>query len=180
MNAFKDGELPNLIKTLLRPAPRLPLAVLLTRAVRRIASRRGDLIERLGPTARVPVAIMPSDLPFSFRVNLDGASARVEVVTVEEAETAAARIRAPLLILLGLLDGTYDGDALFFSRDLVIEGDTEHVLALRNTLEQADLTPAEFAGLHGPAADLVNRATAELLSGARRLVHAPAPQKLPS
>ena len=53
-----------------------------------------------------------------------------------------ARIAAPLIVLLGMIDGTYDGDALFFSRDLVIEGDTEAVLALRNAIENAELAPS--------------------------------------
>ena len=31
-----------------------------------------------------------------------------------------------------------DGDALFFSRDLMIEGDTEAVVCLRNALDDMD------------------------------------------
>lgn len=167
------GALPGLVSLLLRPAPRAPLAMLLTRAVRRILSERPELIDRLGDTAHADIAVVPSDLPFGFLIRLTGQAASVEVVDAERADQAVARIRGPLLLLLGLLDGTYDGDALFFSRDLVIEGDTEHVLALRNTLEEACLTPAEFIGLSGSAARMVDQGAARALSLARRILQAP-------
>ena len=57
------------------------------------------------------------------------------------------RIAGPLLGLIGLIDGTYDGDALFFSRDLVVEGDVEAVLALRNAIDDAGIdAPASPEG----------------------------------
>lgn len=169
------GELPGLVSLLVNPMPRLPLAVLLTQAVRRVVRHRPDLIERLGATARVPIAVIPSDLPFAFRIVLDGERARVDVCGAGDTDDAVARISGPLLVLLGLLDGTYDGDAVFFSRDLVIAGDTEHVLALRNTLEEADLSAAEFAGFSGSPAAFVNRGVNGLLAAARRILHAPSP-----
>jgi len=49
--------------------------------------------------------------------------------------------------------GTWDGDALFFSRDLMIEGDTSAALALRNAIDDAELDlSVEIAGLGGPFA----------------------------
>ncbi len=167
------GELPELATLLMRPLPRLPLQVMLTGLVRRFVLKHPELIERLGETAQVPIAIMPSDLPFAFIAVLDKTDPRINVVSKEDAETAEARIRGPLIILLGLFDGTYDGDAAFFSRDISIEGHTEHILALRNTLEEADLTPAEFTGLSGDLATFVNKRAAEVLGFARRVLHAP-------
>ncbi|WP_162901522.1 SCP2 sterol-binding domain-containing protein [Breoghania sp. L-A4] len=169
------GELPRLVSLLARPLPRAPLALLLTRATRRLLHQRPDLTGRLGATARVTIGIIPTDLPFAFAVLLDGDRARVDVVDRHGLDEAAARISGPLLLLLGLLDGTYDGDALFFSRDLVIEGATEHVLALRNTLEEAALTPADFAGLTGQTAGLVNRGAVHAFAAARRVLRAPLP-----
>jgi predicted lipid carrier protein YhbT len=37
-----------------------------------------------------------------------------------------------------MIDGSLDGDALFFSRDLRISGDTEAVVTLRNALDDLD------------------------------------------
>jgi predicted lipid carrier protein YhbT len=78
-------------------------------------------------------------------------------------------------VLLGMIDGTYDGDALFFSRDLTIEGDTEAVLALRNALENAEFDPATVIGLPRPLHDRFNRLTAAALGQVRHLLGAPEP-----
>lgn len=43
------------------------------------------------------------------------------------------------MTLAQLAQGGGDGDALFFSRDITIEGDTEAVLALRNALDDSNL-----------------------------------------
>ena len=72
-----------------------------------------------------------------------------------------ARIAGPLAALLGMVHGAYDGDALFFSRDLVIEGDTAAVLALRNAIDAAELDlAAEIEALAGPARGMVERIVA--------------------
>ena len=66
---------------------------------------------------------------------------------------ADARIAGPLAALIGLVHGAYDGDALFFSRDLVIEGDTAAALAMRNAVDDAELDLAsEVENLSGPFA----------------------------
>jgi predicted lipid carrier protein YhbT len=168
------GALPAVLTTLVGTLPRFPLAFALTRAVRDLARRRPELFERLDAFAAREIAVVPSDLPFAFVLEPRGARARVTVVDHDEAELAAARVRATLLVLLGLLDGTYDGDALFFSRDLVVEGETDAVVALRNTIENAELTPAELAGLEGTLGRLVDRAVGDGLGVARRVRHAPA------
>jgi len=61
------------------------------------------------------------------------------------------RISGPLSAFLGMMHGAYDGDALFFSRDLTVEGDTEAALALRNAIDDAELDlAAELQTLAGP------------------------------
>jgi predicted lipid carrier protein YhbT len=47
----------------------------------------------------------------------------------------AATIRATGAALWRLLRGTDDADRLFFERTLVMEGDTEFALRLKNTLD---------------------------------------------
>jgi predicted lipid carrier protein YhbT len=51
----------------------------------------------------------------------------------------AAVIRASLATLFALCDGSLDGDAAFFARRLTFEGDTEAVVALRNSIDDAEL-----------------------------------------
>ena len=48
-----------------------------------------------------------------------------------------ASIRGPLAGLIGMAEGSLDGDALFFSRVLWVEGDVAASLALRNAIDDA-------------------------------------------
>lgn len=54
--------------------------------------------------------------------------------------TADTRIRGPFAAFLRLAAREADADALFFHRMLVMEGDTELGLAIRNVVDAADLS----------------------------------------
>jgi predicted lipid carrier protein YhbT len=127
------------------------------------------LFERLGMHARDCFFVDPVDLGFAFCVIPDGEKSVVRVVGKSDTATASVVIRGPLLALLGLLDGTLDGDALFFNRIISISGRTQAVLALRNAIEDAELSPADLLGLSGPLARLANGGVTSGLSLARRL-----------
>jgi len=67
-----------------------------------------------------------------------------------------ATIAGTFFNLLDMIDGALDGDALFFSRDLKVSGDTEAVVALRNALDDfegsaLDSVVASFGPLSRPA-----------------------------
>ena len=110
-----------------------------------------SLFARLGEQANKTFLIDPTDLPFVFRLQPHLEAPTLEAVRREDAGLWDARIGGPLAALLGLVHGAYDGDALFFSRDLVIEGDVEAVLALRNAIDDAEIDLAsEAAALFGP------------------------------
>jgi predicted lipid carrier protein YhbT len=135
----------------LRFAPLTPLSLAGARLVRTLTRRHPSLFARLGEQAEKTFLIDPTDLPFAFRLAPHVERPRFEAIRREDVRSWDARIGGPLAALLGLVHGVYDGDALFFSRDLVIEGDTEAVLALRNAIdnEEIDLA-AEAAALFGP------------------------------
>ncbi len=172
------GAVPGLVRNLIRPLPGLPLSFFLTQLVRRFGRRHPEVFERLGHTSSIAIMVDPVDLPLRFRFLFAGALSRVDVVGEDDPGQTAASVRAPLLVLLGLLDGTYDADALFFSRDLSIEGDVAAIVAVRNAIEEADLGPAELIGLAGPPARLLDRAADHGLTLLRRLLGAPAPSIL--
>lgn len=150
----------------------LPLGPVLTLSLRQLARRRPRLFERLGEHRRAGYFVDPVDLAFAFIVIPDGEQSTVRVVRKSEAATSGVMVRGPLLALLGLLDGTLDGDALFFNRIISIGGRTEAVLALRNAIEDAELSPADLLGLSGPLARLVNDGVLGGLSLLRRLAAA--------
>ena len=72
-------------------------------------------------------------------------------------------MKGSLAALLALLESRADGDALFFSRDIVITGDTAAVVTLRNLLERDAVDVfATATGLFGPFDGLVRRAAGAL------------------
>ncbi|WP_114966954.1 ubiquinone anaerobic biosynthesis accessory factor UbiT [Alkalilacustris brevis] len=129
--------------------PLAPLGYPLSTLMRRVIARNPGLIERLGPYRACRFAIDPTDLPCTLLLHPDPVRAHVSVHS--RPPEAEVRIAGPLAALIGLVHGAYDGDALFFSRDLVIEGDTSAALALRNAIDDAELDlAAELALLAGP------------------------------
>jgi len=139
---------------------------------------RPSFARRLADHAGRTFAIDPADCPFAFLI-VPG-EGRCAVRVVRDAAQAAwdARIAAPLVVLLGMIDGVYDGDALFFSRDLVIEGDTAAVLALRNAIENAEIDPASALGLPAGLRGGVNRAARMAFAGLRQALGAPLPSDM--
>jgi O2-independent ubiquinone biosynthesis accessory factor UbiT len=154
--------LPRLITRTLQPLPLGPLQLPLSLVLRSVVARHPHIFERLGEHAHKRFGLEPTDLPFSFVLAPHPRTPRLIAVRSLPA-AIPARIAGPLLALVGMIDGSYDGDALFFSRDLVVEGDVAAVLALRNAIDDAgvDLV-ADTAALFGPLAPLSER----LLAGA--------------
>jgi len=144
-----------------RPVPPAVIEALMGLALRRLHARYPAVFARLRPLADKAILIDPTDLPFHAVLKL---GARPPTVYVgrdgDPMPAAVAAISAPLPRLIDLLAGRADGDALFFSRDLAIEGDTEAVLMLRNAVDGADVDVLEalvsaLGPLSGPARRLV-------------------------
>ena len=135
----------------LRFAPLWPLSLVGARLATRLAERHPALFSRLGEQAMKVFLIDPTDLPFVFVLKPRPARPSLFALRRDEAVVWNARIAGPLAALIGLVHGAYDGDALFFSRDLSIEGDTEAVVALRNAIDNEELDLVrEAAALLGP------------------------------
>ena len=143
---------PPLLALAIRPLPLLPLEAMLSIVLLRICARYPAIFARLGEHARKRFGIKPTDLPFAFLLEPTPSRPRLSVVR-DLPDNLDARISCPLAGLFGLVEGSLDGDALMFSRDLVVEGDVEAILALRNAIDDAQLDPVtEITGLFGPLA----------------------------
>lgn len=151
-----EASLPIFVRRLFPPIVGLPLGPLLTLSLRSFARRRPELFERVGEYCTARYLIDPTDLPFAFMVIPNGASAVVHVVNGSSLQISNVVVRGPLMALLGILDGTFDGDALFFHRTISISGQTEAIVALRNAIEDAELRPSDLLGLSGTAGRLVD------------------------
>jgi predicted lipid carrier protein YhbT len=161
---------PRVGALLLAPLPLFPIAIAAQWLAQSLARRHPGLFARLDTQADKAFLIDPTDLPFVFRLLPRPEQPQLEVLRREHGLPYDARIAAPLAALIGMLHGAFDGDALFFSRDMVIEGDTEAVLALRNALDDAEIDLAvEIAAVLGPLGPLVETSLRGLAGVAGRL-----------
>ncbi len=143
----------------LRPLPLPLLRPFVGAALAVLHRRHADVFERLEILGDATFLIDPVDLPFGFLLR-PGLPSPDLVPVRDEADIGqpTAVIRGPLLALIELLEGRLDGDALFFSRDLVIEGDTEAVLTLRNAVDSGEISVVEdLLSLLGPLDGPVRR-----------------------
>lgn len=139
---------PPLLRRLPVPPLSMPMASLaLTALLRRIARQNPSILSRLGSYDSARFLIDVTDGPFLLLMKPQARRLTAHPRTAPlPAHDAAIRGRLPAF--LAMLHGTEDGDALFFSGDLAIAGDTSAVLALRNALDDAELDlTAELAGL---------------------------------
>lgn len=133
-----------------RPALLQPVFDAMLRVIR---GRHPDILERMEPFADSVVCIDAVDLPFMILFEPHPADPRLIVRRAVDPAEVSATIRGPLETLIALAEGKVDGDALFFSRQLVIEGDTEVVVALRNAIDGAGIDLVEdLTSVMGPFA----------------------------
>lgn len=118
------------IKPLLQRLPMQPPAQALALALNRVLLSRlpDDARQRL---SHQPVEVTVTDLGLRLRLLLDERGFRV----APSRAPAALRIAATVPAYWRLLRGEDDADRLFFERELVMEGDTELGLVLKNTLD---------------------------------------------
>ncbi|WP_026155271.1 SCP2 sterol-binding domain-containing protein [Paracoccus sp. N5] len=149
---------PPTLPRLLGPLALLPLAtpalgLAFTRLLRRIARQKPAILARLGESRSARFLIDVTDGPVILL--MEPGPRRITASRRGRPEPAHdAAIRGRLAAFLAMLHGSEDGDALFFSGDLTITGDTAAVLALRNALDDAELDlTEELAALSRPPFD---------------------------
>ncbi len=149
-------QAPAALALALQLLPLGPLSLSLTAYARHVARHHPSLFRRLGAYNHTRFVLDPTDLPFVICLDPNGGVPHVALTRGRG--DGAARIAGPLAALLGLVHGAFDGDALFFSRDLVIEGDTSAALALRNAIDDAELDLSqEITRFSGPFAAPLQR-----------------------
>lgn len=119
----------------------LPLAVLqpiLDHVASHVASSRPELFARLGPHTDKLYLIDPIDLSLVLVLRPDAAHPHLKAYRRSETPRHDAAIAGTFFDLMDMIEGIQDGDALFFSRDLRVGGDTEAVVALRNALDDVE------------------------------------------
>ncbi|HET9717881.1 MAG TPA: SCP2 sterol-binding domain-containing protein [Pseudolabrys sp.] len=147
----------------------MPLAIIqpiLGHIASHVAKDRPELYARLGAHARKRFLIDPIDLPFVLILAPEVGRPDLRAYRRYENPAHDAAIAGLFFNLLEMIDGSQDGDALFFNRDLRVTGDTEAVVALRNALDDFEGSALESViGSFGPLA----RPAALAVSGLRAL-----------
>jgi predicted lipid carrier protein YhbT len=130
------SQVLRLLHPVLARLPVRPLQMASSRLVAKIFHRHSGLAERLGNMGNTRILVEATDLPVAFLITPGVNPPGIRVLRCNQVSgPVEAHIRGSLIDLIELVEGKADGDALFFSRKLEIEGETEVVVLLRNVLE---------------------------------------------
>lgn len=158
--------LKNIPNLLLAFAPLAVIQPVLGHIASHVAREHPELFARLGVHAGKRFMVDPIDLPFVLILSPDNNRPTLQAYRRYEKPAHDAGIAGKFFNLLDMIDGSQDGDALFFTRDLRVTGDTEAVVALRNALDDFEGSALESViGSFGPLA----RPAALVVSGMRAL-----------
>jgi len=118
--------------------------------LRKMQRNHPDLFASLGALDRATIRFAPTDVPHAFLMTIGEGAPRLTLARAD-AKPVNVTVKGPLESLLALFEGRIDGDALFFTREISITGDTAAVVGLRNTLDRETISLAdEAAALLGP------------------------------
>ena len=131
-------DMSKLPRFLLAPLPLAVVQPVLSRIVTHVAHTRPELFERLGSQATKRYLIDPTNLPFVMVLEPDPVRPALTAYRRGSDLAFDCSIAGTFLTLLDMIDGRLDGDALFFSRDLKVDGDTEAVVVLRNAMDDLE------------------------------------------
>ncbi|MCY0150509.1 SCP2 sterol-binding domain-containing protein [Hoeflea sp. G2-23] len=137
-SVFAADNLPRLIGKITAPLPLFPIQSILRRMVREVARQRPELFERLGPHIHSTYVIDVAELSFVLRLRPDPDAPGLTAHRRTEQLDPDATIAGPFSALFDVMDGTADSDALFFSRDISISGNTEAAVCLRSALDDLE------------------------------------------
>lgn len=132
MNAVLPGfdHVAARLRPVVQRLPMQPPAMLLAAALDRLLLPRLPADSRAALSGRC-VEIAVTDIGLQLRLRLDARG----FARAPAGEAPALRIAAAASAYWRLLRGLDDADRLFFERALVMEGDTEMGLVLKNTLD---------------------------------------------
>jgi len=166
---FPPAPLAKIAGSVIRPLPLAPLQPALDMALLVMRRRHPSIFERLAELGEASFVVDPVDLPavFLFQPGCQPPSLKIarDDTQLGPRIKVAAAIRGPLIKLIDLLEGRLDGDALFFSRELNIEGDTEAVLLLRNAIDSEEVDVlGDILSVLGPLAEPARNAADNVLN----------------
>jgi len=151
----------HLMRAGLRVLPEPALRAVLRRISASLPRNHPDLVRRLARVAPGRYLFEPADIDHRFLVCIGDGS--VVLTLAAAGETADATMRAPLAMLIDLLEGRVDSDTALFTRDIIIVGDMNRAVAFRNMLDGETVNlVGDFLALFGPLEKPLGRVAARL------------------
>lgn len=126
----------------MRPIPLAIVDMAVQKLARRLCSRYPLIIERLSDLRGTRFVINITDLQYWIEFSFYDNSIKTKTYC-KAPETADVSVAGTLVDLINMLDGDVDGDALFFSRNITVDGNTEALLTLRNAIDSEDINLKE-------------------------------------
>ncbi|HEU0234728.1 MAG TPA: SCP2 sterol-binding domain-containing protein [Gallionella sp.] len=134
--------IPQPVSALISLLPRYPHSLIFTRAINlALGDKLRDEVWQPLHGKQVCIRVKDAGIAFHFTLGPKGLIARHAVPQADLTISASAQD----FILLAMRKE--DPDTLFFSRRLVMEGDTELGLLVKNTLDAMELPPLDFNAL---------------------------------
>lgn len=139
---MKQLFIPQPVSIVLSLLPQYPHSLIFTRAINlALQGQLHDEVWRPLYGKQVCIRVRDAGIAFHFTLGADGLIARHAAAKSDLTISASAQD----FILLALRKE--DPDTLFFSRRLIMEGDTELGLLAKNTLDAMELPPLDFRAL---------------------------------
>ena len=167
---MEEAEFPTMLARGVIAATPPPLLDLGAAALlHKMGRNHPDLFRVLAEFRRTVIRIELTDLPRRFLLQFGDGAPSLKLAGADEVP-ADASVKGSLEALLALLEGRIDSDALFFTREIVIAGDTSAVVALRNVLDRETISVLdEASSLLGPLRRFVRAAALSWERRAERL-----------
>lgn len=139
---MKPFLIPQPVSIVISMLPRYPHSLIFTRVINlALGDKLRDEVWQPLHGKRICIRVKDAGVAFHFTLGTNGLIARRAVAQPDLAISASAQD----FFLLALRKE--DPDTLFFSRRLVMEGDTELGLLVKNTLDAMELPPLDFRAL---------------------------------
>jgi predicted lipid carrier protein YhbT len=134
--------IPQPVSAILSRLPQYPHSLIFSRAINlALGTKLHDLVWQPLHGKHICIRVRDAGISFHFTLDQNGLAARNAAAQPDLAISASAQD----FVLLALRKE--DPDTLFFSRRLVMEGDTELGLLVKNTLDSLELPPLDFSSL---------------------------------
>lgn len=153
-NAKNDLSIILILGVIFKKIPLTVLQPFLSKSIINMQNKHPRIFDRLSDE-ELDFIIDATDLPFVFYLKPSKKSPILKAIKRSEKPYSSAIIKGTLTNLLKLFEGKVDGDAMFFSKELVIEGSTAATVALRNAIDGEDMSiQNDLSEIFSPFEDL--------------------------